>query len=308
MLADVVADLEGQGMATESEGATVVFSDGFKAPFIVRKRDGAFNYATTDLATVRYRDQTWHPDLSLYVVDHRQGDHFKQLFSIAKRWGYDQTRFEHIAFGTILGPDRRPYKTRQGDVIGLESLLDEAEAEARKVVDENSGHLAESERAKIARVVGLGAIKYADLSQNRTSDYVFDWTRMLAKNGNTATYLQYAYARIRSIFRKAEVEPASIRAAQPEIVVTHPAERSLGVRILRFPEMLEFAAGELKPNILADYLFELANTFSTFFEECPVLKAESPARRDSRLALIDLTARTLETGLKLMGIGVVEEM
>ena len=227
---------------------------------------------------------------------------------MARRWGYDQTQFEHIAFGTILGPDRKPYKTRQGDVIGLESLLDESVAEARKVVDENSAHLSEDQRKTIAEVVGLGAIKYADLSQNRMSDYVFDWSKMLAKNGNTATYLQYAYARVQSIFRKADLEPAAIRAARPSIVLTNPAERALGVRILRYPETLEFAAAELKPNVLADYLFDLANTFNTFFEECPVLKAESPERRDSRLALIDLTARTLEEGLKLLGIGVVAEM
>ncbi|WP_435017341.1 arginine--tRNA ligase [Tundrisphaera sp. TA3] len=308
MLAGIVAELEQNGMAVPSEGATVVYSEGFKAPFMIRKSDGAYNYATTDLATIRYREETWDPDLSLYVVDHRQGDHFQQLFSVARRWGYDQTRYEHVAFGTILGPDRKAYKTRQGDVIGLESLLDESVAEARKVVDENSAHLPEEKRQQIAEVVGLGAIKYADLSQNRMSDYVFDWAKMLAKNGNTATYLQYAYARIRSIFRKAEVEPTAIRAARPPIILTNPAERALGVRILRFPETLEFAASELKPNILADYLFDLANAYSTFYEECPVLKAESIERRDSRLALIDLTARTLESGLRLMGIGVVEEM
>ena len=181
-------------------------------------------------------------------------------------------------------------------------------AEARKVVDENSAHLPDETRAEIAEVVGLGAIKYADLSQNRMSDYVFNLERMLAKNGNTATYLQYAYARIRSIFRKAEADPAAIRTARPAIILTNPAERALAVRIIRYPETLEFAAAELKPNILADYLFDLANAYSTFYEECPVLKAESPGRRDSRLALIDLTARTLEAGLDLLGIGVVEEM
>ena len=308
MLAGIVAELESNGMAVPSEGATVVFSEGFKAPFLIRKRDGAYNYATTDLATVRYREQTWDPDLSLYVVDHRQSDHFQQLFAVARRWGYDQTRYEHVAFGTILGADRRPFKTRQGDVIGLESLLDEAVAEARKVVDENSAHLPEGQRKEVAEVVGLGAIKYADLSQNRTSDYVFDWGKMLATNGNSATYLQYAYARIRSIFRKAEIDPAAIRAAKPEIVIHHPAERALAVRVLRYPETVEFAASELKPNILADFLFDLANSLSSFYDQCPVLKAESPERRDSRLALIDLVARTLEAGLALLGIRVVEEM
>ncbi len=308
MLADVVKELEEKGLAVESEGATVVFSEGFKAPFIVRKRDGAFNYATTDLATIRYRAERWNPDQVLYVVDHRQGDHFKQLFKVAKRWGYDKAGLEHVAFGTILGADRKPYKTRAGDVIGLESLLDEGVAEARKVVDEISSELDEAERRNVAEAVGLGAIKYADLSQNRLSDYVFDWKKMLAMNGNTGAYLQYAFARIQSIFRKGGLTPEAIRARKPPILLTHPAERALAVRLLRLPETLELAASELKPNILTDYLFDLANAFSTFFEECPVLKAESPERRDSRLALGDLTARTLKFGLSLLGIRVIDRM
>ena len=308
MLADVVKELEEKGLAVQSEGATVVFSEGFKAPFIVRKRDGAFNYATTDLATIRYRAERWNPDQVLYVVDHRQGDHFKQLFKVAKRWGYDKADLEHVAFGTILGADRKPYKTRAGDVIGLESLLDEGVAEARKVVDEISSELDDAERRNVAEAVGLGAIKYADLSQNRLSDYVFDWKKMLAMNGNTGAYLQYAFARIQSIFRKGGLTPEAIRARKPPILLTHPAERALAVRLLRLPETLELAASELKPNILTDYLFDLANAFSTFFEECPVLKAESPERRDSRLALGDLTARTLKFGLSLLGIRVIDRM
>ncbi len=308
MLADVVKDVEAKGLAVESEGATVVFTEGFKAPFIVRKRDGAFNYATTDLATIRYRTETWDPDQVLYVVDHRQGDHFKQLFKVARQWGYNKADFEHVAFGTILGTDRKPYKTRDGDVIGLESLLDEGVAEARKVIDENSPELDEAERRNVAEVVGLGAIKYADLSQNRLSDYVFDWKKMLAMNGNTGAYLQYAYARIQSIFRKGGFTPEAIRTLKPSILLTHPVERALALRLVRLPETLELAATELKPNVLTDYLFDLANTFSTFFEECPVLKAESPERRDSRLALGDLTARTLKFGLNLLGIDVIDRM
>ncbi|GAC1472657.1 MAG: arginine--tRNA ligase [Isosphaeraceae bacterium] len=308
MLAEVVEDLESRGLAVQSEGATVVFNEGSRAPFIVRKSDGAYNYATTDLATIRYRVQTWNPDQILYVVDHRQGDHFKQLFHVAKRWGYDQVDFVHVAFGTILGTDRKPFKTREGDVIGLESLLDEGVAEARKVVDENSPDLDEAEREKVAEAVGLGAIKYADLSQNRLSDYVFDWKKMLAMNGNTAAYLQYAYARIQNIFRKGNVLPREIREKRPTILLSHPAERALAVRLLRLPETLELAASELKPNILTDYLFELANMFNTFYDECPVLKAESPDRRDSRLALGDLTARTLKFGLTLLGIDVIDRM
>ncbi len=308
MLADVVKDVEARGLAVASEGATVIFSEGFNAPFIVRKKDGAYNYATTDLATVKYRKETWDPDLLLYVVDHRQGDHFQQLFAVAKRWGYEGIAMEHVSFGTVLDRNKKPYKTRDGEVVALESLLDEAVAAARKVVDASSSHLPEGRRREVAEVVGLGAIKYADLSHNRQSDYEFDPEKMTAMNGNTATYLQYAYARTRSIFRKGGFSPEAIRRARPPIALSNPAERALAVRVLRYPETLEFAAAENKPNILADYLFDLANAFSTFFEECPVLKAESDDRRDSRLALIDLVARTLEAGLGLLGIGVVEEM
>jgi arginyl-tRNA synthetase len=307
-LAAVVADLEGRGLAVASDGAIVVFVEQTQAPFIIRKRDGAFNYATTDLATIKYRVETWHPDQILYVVDHRQADHFKQLFEVARNWGYDSVDLEHVAFGTILGADRRPFKTREGDVVGLESLLDEATSEARKVVDQNSPDLDPAERLRVSEVVGLGAIKYADLCQNRISDYVFDWQKMMATNGNSATYLQYAYARIQSIFRKGGVTPAEIRRQRPAIALSHPAERAIGVRLLRLPEVLELAAADFKPNVLTDYLFDLANAFSTFFEECPVLKAESAERRDSRLALGDLTARTLKFGLGLLGIDVVERM
>ncbi len=307
-LAGVVDELEARGLAEVSEGATVVFVEGSKAPLMVRKSDGAYNYATTDLATVRYRDETWKPDLVLYVVDTRQADHFKLLFDVARRWGHDGARLEHVAFGTILGNDRRPFKTRSGDVVGLESLLDEAVSRARQVVDVNSPHLDEAERARVAEVVGLGAIKYADLSQNRLSDYVFDWDKMMAMTGNTATYLQYAYARSRGIFAKGGIDPEELRRRAPAIVLNHPAERALGMQVLRFPEVLGLAAEELKPNVLTDSLFALANAYSAFFENCPVLKAESPERRDSRLALCDLAGRTLARGLGLLGIGVVDRM
>jgi arginyl-tRNA synthetase len=308
MLAAVVGELEERGLAVESEGALVVHVEQTENPFIVRKRDGAFNYATTDLATIKYRVETWHPDHILYVVDHRQGDHFKQLFEVARSWGYRSVGLEHVAFGTILGSDRRPFKTREGDVVGLESLLDESIAEALKVVAENSPELDPAERQQVAEVVGIGAIKYADLSQNRLSDYIFDWQKMMAKNGNTATYMQYAYARTRSVFRRAGITAEAIREQHPAIELSHPAERTIGVRLLRLPEVLEFAAEEYKPNVLTDYLFDLANAFSTFWEECPVLKAESAERRDSRLALCDLTARTLKSGLELLGIDVVDRM
>ncbi len=307
-LGDIVQDLQKKGLAVESQGAIVVFVEGIEAPFIVRKSDGAFTYATTDLATIRYRAETWKPEQVLYVVDARQGDHFKQLFAVARKWGYDSIDLEHVAFGTIMGPDRRPFRTREGDVVGLESLLDEATAEALKVVQENSPELDPEEQRRVAVIVGLGAIKYADLCQNRISDYVFDWQKMMAMNGNTGTYLQYSYARTQSIFRKGNVTPESIRESRPAILLSHPAERALGVKLLRLPEVIELAAEELKPNIVTDYLFDLAQAFSTFYEECPVLKAESPERRDSRLALCDLTGRTLKFGASLLGIDVVDRM
>ncbi|QDV36755.1 arginine--tRNA ligase [Tautonia plasticadhaerens] len=308
MLTEVVESLKQGGLAEASEGATVVFTESTKAPMIVQKRDGAFTYATSDLAKVKYCEDEFDADRLLYVVDSRQGDHFKQVFDVARRWGYADVDFDHVAFGTILGTDRKPFRTRSGDVVGLESLLDEAVAKAREVVEQNSGHLPEDERARVAEVVGIGAVKYADLSQNRLSDYVFDLDKMVAMIGNTATYLQYAYARTRSIFRKGETTPEAIRRARPTILITHPAERALGVALLRLPETLEAAAAELKPNVLADYLFGLANLFSGFFDACPVLKAESAERRDSRLALCDLTGRTLAFGLELLGIEVVDRM
>lgn len=308
MLADVVTELELKGLAVPSEGAKVVFTEGSKAPFMVQKSDGAFNYATTDLATIKYRRQTWDPDLALYVVDHRQSDHFKHLFLVAKSWGYDKMALEHVAFGTILGANRRPFQTREGGVVGLESVLDDACEAARVVIDTNSPDLETEERARVAEVVGLGAIKYADLSQNRMSDYVFDFQKMVALNGNTGAYMQYAYARIRSIFRRGGVDPEVLRASAPKLLITCAAERALALKILQLPEALELAAAELKPNVLTDYLFDLANRFSTFFEECPVLKAEVPELRESRLALGDLTARTLKFGLNLLGIDVVERM
>lgn len=308
MLADVVTELESKGLATNSEGATVCFCQATKAPMIVRKRDGAFTYATTDLATIRYRAHRWQPDQVLYVVDHRQGDHFQQLFETARRMGFEQVDFRHVAFGTILDQSGRPLKTREGDAVGLSGILDEAVQVARGVVDENSPDLSPDERARVAEIVGLGAVKYADLSQNRSSDYKFDLQKMMAMNGNTATYLQYAYARIQGILRKAETTEADLRSAPPAISLTQPAERALGMQILRLPETLEQATVEMKPNIVADYLFDLANRFSSFYTDCPVLRADDPATRQSRLALSALTGRVLRFGLDLLGIQVVDRM
>lgn len=308
MLADVVTDLEAKDLATASEGATVCFCEATKAPMIVRKRDGAYTYATTDLATIRYRVHRWNPQQVLYVVDHRQGDHFQQLFETARRWGFDKVDFRHVAFGTILDSQGRPLKTRDGDAVGLAGILDEAIAVAQGVVDENSPHLPPDERAKVAEIVGIGAVKYADLSQNRASDYKFDLPKMMAMNGNTATYIQYAYARVRSVLRKAETDEAKLRSEPPAIILGTPEERSLGMKLLRLPETLEQSTVEMKPNVIADFLFTLANDFSSFYNECPVMKEENAEVKRSREALCLLTGDVLKFGLSLLGIEVVERM
>lgn len=307
LLTDVVESLLERRIAVVSDGAVCVFIPGVDAPFIVRKSDGAFTYATTDLATIRYRAETLGAGSMLYVVDARQGDHFKLLFETARRWGYDQIAFRHVSFGTILDENKQPYKTRSGDTVGLESLLDEAVVEARKIVDAGA-ELDEAVRGQIAEAVGIGAIKYADLCQNRESDYVFSWAKMLATNGDTATYMQYAYARVSGIFRKGDVDREALRKKGGEIQITTPAERALALQLCRFSEALDDAGGECRPNFLTQYLFQTANCFSTFFEECPVLKAESEALRTSRLLLADLTARVISRGLGLLGIQTIEQM
>jgi arginyl-tRNA synthetase len=320
-LASVVDELLAKGLAKESEGAICIFFADQDAPMIVRKQDGAFLYATTDLATIRYRMQTWRPDAILYVVDHRQSLHFHQLFTAAKLWGYDKVEFQHVSFGTVLGEDGRPFKTRSGDTVGLESLLDEAVRRAAEIVSANDDakpdgpEIPPQKRAEIAEGVGIAALKYADLSQNRTSDYVFSYDKMLAMNGNTATYMQYAYARVRSIFAKCNVDAEALRVADAAINFTPPdkkaereAERALGLELLRFAEALDLTAADYRPNQLTAYLFELANRYSTFFEHCHVLRAESEPLRHSRLLLCDLTARSIQKGLELLGIKVVEKM
>jgi arginyl-tRNA synthetase len=316
-LASVVESLQAKGIAKISDGAVCVFIPGVEAPFIVRKTDGAFTYATTDLATIQYRVETLGADTMLYVVDARQSDHFRLLFETARRWGFANVDFRHVSFGTILDEKKQPYKTRSGDTVGLESLLDESVVEARKVVDSNQdveeeatgSELNEDERARIAEAVGIGAIKYADLSQNRESDYVFSWAKMLNKKGDTATYLQYAFARVCGIFRKGGFDRNVCRAKGGRIELAHLAERALALQIVRFSEALDDAAAESRPNFLTNYLFETANCFSTFYEQCPVLKAEvEESVRASRLLLADLTARVLSQGLDLLGIQTIEQM
>lgn len=313
-LGPVVAELMQRGIAQRSEGAICVFLEGQPAPMLIQKQDGAFLYATSDLATIQYRMQRWSPDSILYVVDHRQSLHFSQLFAAARLWGYQQVELAHIAFGTVLGEDGRPYKTRSGDTVGLSGLLDEAENRALEIVSRNDdakpagAELDEPARRRIATKVGIAALKYADLSQNRTSDYTFSYDKMLAMNGNTATYMQYAYARVRSIFAKGGVDADDFRSSRPPIVFSHAIERAMGLKLLQFEEALEQTVADYRPNQLTTYLFELAELFSSFFQECPVLKAETAALRNSRLLLCDLTARTIAKGLELLGIQVVEKM
>ncbi len=317
-LSVVVDDLTRRGIARQSDGATCVFMPGHDTPLIIRKQDGAFLYATTDLATIQYRVETWSPDAMLYVVDHRQSLHFEQLFAAARLWGYDRLELVHVSFGTVLGDDGRPFKTRSGDTVGLWGLLDEAVRRAYQVVSEGDDaktggpEISAERRQQIAEVVGIGALKYADLAQNRTSDYTFSYDRMLAMNGNTATYMQYAYARVLSIFARGGVDVSALRAdalaGLGAIDLAHPAERGLTLALLQFSEALEQTAAEYRPNFLTAYLYEVANRYSTFFEQCPVLKAEDDATRRSRLLLCDLAARTLRQGLELLGIQVVDKM
>lgn len=325
-LAGVVNDLLQRGIARESDGAVGVFSDGtlppkedmflvnrdgewVADPALVRKSDGGFNYTTTDLATIDYRLKTWSPQEIVYVVDDRQSGHFKKLFVTFARWqpeAFKKVKLVHVGFGKIMGEDGKPFKTRSGDTVKLGELLDEAEDRAYKTVSEKSAELTEAQRKEIARVVGLGAVKYADLLPNRQSDYVFSWDKMLALSGNTAPYLQYAYARIKSIFRKAEKEGFSYQSSA--ISLSQPQEFALAKHLLNFGLVLEAAADEYRPNFICTYLFELAGHFTSFYENCPVLKADSAEIRNSRLVLCDLTACVLKQGLEVLGIEVLEQM
>jgi arginyl-tRNA synthetase len=340
-LGEVVEDLLAKKIARESEGAVGVFSDGslppkedpflvnrdgewIADPALVRKSDGGFNYTTTDLATVDYRLKTWSPDEIVYVVDDRQSGHFKKLFAIFARWKSDdakKVKLIHVGFGKILGDDGKPFKTRSGDTVKLGDLLDEAVERAYKTVSEKSADLPEAQKKEIARVVGIGAVKYADLLPNRQSDYTFNWDKMLALQGNTAPYLLYAYARIKSIFRKSESSSFSSSSSSSKsddedeheheddksIILAAPEEIALAKHLLNFGLTLEAVAEEYRPNFLCNYLFELAGKFTGFYENCPVLKAEG-AVRESRLALCDLTARVLKQGLDVLGIETVEQM
>ena len=311
-LAAIVDDLVAKGIARESEGALAVFFEEIPQlkdhPALVRKSDGGFKYTTTDLATLAHRWATWHPDEIIYVTDGRQQLHFQQIFAAFRKWHPEavQAKLAHVWFRSILGEDGKPFKTRSGETVKLADLLDEAEERAFKVVSEKSAELPEAQRKEIARVIGLGAVKYADLLPNRQSDYVFSWDKMLAFSGNTAPYLQYAYARIQSIFRRAEAgpEPGTRNA---ELILAAPEEIALAKQLLTFGLTLEAVAEEYRPNFLCNYLYDLAGRFTSFYEACPVLKAE-PDVRAMRLALCQLTARVLKQGLAVLGIEVVEQM
>ncbi len=304
----VVAALDGKGLLTESEGAQCVFLPETKSelPVIVQKSDGAYLYATTDLAAIRHRAGTLAADRVLYFTDSRQALHFRQVFAVAAAAGFKppSTTLEHMPFGNMLATDGRPFRTREGGVVKLTELLDEAEARALDEVSRHNADADAAERAAIARAVGIGAVKYADLSKNRSSDYVFDWDRMLAFEGNTAPYLQYAYARIRSLFRRGAIDPESLKgAARPEA----PAERALAVVLVRFEEVLDQVAAEGTPHLLCGYLYDLATKFTGFYEQCPILGADA-GERENRLRFAQHTARTMKTGLDLLGIETVDRM
>ncbi len=313
-LPKVVQDLRDAGLLVEDEGAKVVFPEGFKnkegepLPLIVQKKDGGFGYATTDLAAARHRVTQLGAKRIVYVVDSRQADHFSMVFGTLRKagWAPDDVALDYVPFGTILGPDRKPFKTREGGTVRLVDVLDEAVARARKVLEEKGSELAPTEREQVAHAVGTGAVKYADLSSERIKDYIFDYDRMLALEGNTAPYLQNAYVRIRSIFRKGEVLPESLTPGA--IRIENSAERTLALLLLQLPAALEGVVTSLEPHRLCNYLYELAASYHAFYEKCPVLGAANAAQRLSRLALSHLVASTLALGLDLLGIDVVERM
>jgi arginyl-tRNA synthetase len=332
----VVDELMRRGIATESRGALAILSDGsvppkddpflihkegewIANPFIIQKSDGGFNYASTDLATLAHRIETWQADEIIYVTDGRQQLHFRQLFAAFRRWHPDsKAKLAHVWFGSIMGEDGKPFKTRSGETIRLAELLDEAEERAFKLVSEKSPDLPDADRREIARVVGISAVKYADLLPNRQSDYEFSWDKLLALNGNTAPYLQYAYARIRSIFRKGNVgqgvppvppseSPFTQHLPPPSLRLAAPEELALARHLLNFGLVLEAVVEDYRPNFLCNYLYELAGHFTSFYENCPVLKSKAE-QRASRLVLCDLTGRVLKQGLHVLGIETLEQM
>lgn len=314
MLAGIVADLKAKGLAVESEGATVVFLDEYKNKegepmgVIIQKKDGGYLYTTTDIACAKYRYETLHADRVLYYIDSRQHQHLMQAWTIVRKAGYvpDSVPLEHHMFGMMLGKDGKPFKTRAGGTVKLADLLDEALERARRLVAEKNPDMPADELEKLANAVGIGAVKYADLSKNRTTDYVFDWDNMLAFEGNTAPYMQYAYTRVLSVFRKADIDESVL--AQAQVTISEDREAQLAARLLQFEETLAVVARDGTPHVMCAYLYDLAGLFSGFYEHCPILSAESETVRNSRLKLAQLTAKTLKLGLDTLGIETVERM
>lgn len=314
MLPGIVADLKAKGLAVESEGATVVFLDEFKNKegdpmgVIIQKKDGGYLYTTTDIACAKYRYETLHADRVLYYIDSRQHQHLMQAWTIVRKAGYvpDSVPLEHHMFGMMLGKDGKPFKTRAGGTVKLADLLDEALERARRLVAEKNPDMPADELEKLANAVGIGAVKYADLSKNRTTDYIFDWDNMLAFEGNTAPYMQYAYTRVLSVFRKADIDEQALASAP--VIISEDREAQLAARLLQFEETLTVVAREGTPHVMCSYLYDVAGLFSGFYEHCPILSAENDAVRNSRLKLAQLTAKTLKLGLDTLGIETVERM
>lgn len=314
MLPGIVADLKAKGLAVESEGATVVFLDEFKNKegdpmgVIIQKKDGGYLYTTTDIACAKYRYETLHADRVLYYIDSRQHQHLMQAWTIVRKAGYvpDSVPLEHHMFGMMLGKDGKPFKTRAGGTVKLADLLDEALERARRLVAEKNPDMPADELEKLANAVGIGAVKYADLSKNRTTDYIFDWDNMLAFEGNTAPYMQYAYTRVLSVFRKADIDEQALASAP--VIISEDREAQLAARLLQFEETLTVVAREGTPHVMCAYLYDVAGLFSGFYEHCPILSAENDAVRNSRLKLAQLTAKTLKLGLDTLGIETVERM
>ncbi|MBF0751294.1 MULTISPECIES: arginine--tRNA ligase [unclassified Pasteurella] len=314
MLPNIVEDLKKQGLAVEDDGAFVVYLDEFKNKegdpmgVIVQKKDGGFLYTTTDIAAAKYRYETLKADRALVFSDTRQSQHMQQAWLITRKAGYvpDSFSLEHKNFGMMLGKDGKPFKTRTGGTVKLSDLLDEAIERATILINEKSAHLSDTEKTAVIEAVGIGSVKYADLSKNRTTDYVFDWDNMLSFEGNTAPYMQYAYTRIRSIFNKVNIDSTELSNA--EVILQNEKERALAVKLLQFEEAVQTVGKEGTPHILCSYLYELAGVFSSFYEQCPILNAEDEKVKLSRLKLALLTEKTLKQGLTLLGIKTIERM
>ena len=317
MLAGIVADLKAKGIAVDDQGAVVVFLDEYKNKdgeamgVIIQKSDGGFLYTTTDIAATKYRHEVLHADRALYFIDSRQSQHLQQAWTIVRKAGYipAEMNLEHFNFGMMLGKDNKPFKTRSGDTVKLTDLLDEAVERAEKLIRDKNTELSAVELQQVVEAVAIGAVKYADLSKNRTTDYVFDWDNMLSFEGNTAPYMQYAYTRISSIFSRSQIDPNSLTdILSDNIVLNEDKERALAIKLLQFEEAVQTVAKEGTPHILCAYLYDLAGIFSTFYEHCPILNAEQESVKNSRLKLAALTQNTLQQGLALLGIKTVAKM